>query len=75
MNEFIAALPIIEKGSKGEVVTLLQKCLQKLGYYTDSIDGNAGNNTYKAIVAFEKANGIGQDGRFGPKCWTKLIVG
>ena len=70
---FAEAMPVIKKGSKGDTVTLLQKMLKDLGFYTDTIDGQAGSNTVKAIKAAQKAWGIKVDGYFGPDSWTTAI--
>ena len=42
---------------------VLQKLLKKQGYYTGKIDGMLGNNTRKAIRAFQQKNGIRADGK------------
>ena len=46
-------------------VHALQLALQKLGYYTDKLDGNYGENTTKAVKKFQKANGLSADGAAG----------
>lgn len=69
----IKSLPIIQNDSKGEVVTILQKTLKALGFYTGTIDGVAGAMTVTAIKAAQKAWGITVDGSFGPNSWTKLL--
>ena len=66
-------LPEISKGDTGEMVRLLQNCLRAAGYYEDTIDGSAGNNTDKAIRAFQMAAGLDADGHFGKKSWTALL--
>ena len=66
-------LPEISKGDTGEMVRLLQNCLRAAGYYEDTIDGSAGNNTDKAIRAFQMAAGLDVDGYFGKKSWTALL--
>lgn len=40
----------------------LQKRLQRLGYYDGKIDGNIGSGSREAIMAFQKRNGMKQDG-------------
>lgn len=71
ISKFATYLPSISKGKTGDMVTLLQKCLKELGYYDDSIDGSAGNNTDSAIKAYQKAIGESADGVF--KHWDKII--
>lgn len=75
MNKFISFLPVIQKGSTGDCVKLLQNCLTILGFYYDAVDGSAGPNTAKAIKAYQTAAGLSPDGFFGPKSWTKLLIG
>ncbi len=43
----------------------LQLALQKLGYYTDKLDGNYGDNTTAAVKKFQNANGLHADGAAG----------
>ncbi|MBQ9263351.1 MAG: peptidoglycan-binding protein [Clostridia bacterium] len=40
----------------------LQQALKELGFYTGKVDGMFGNGTRKAVLAFQKANGIRQTG-------------
>ena len=53
---------VISSGSQGAAVKKLQARLKELGYYTGSIDGSAGSATVKAIKAFQKKNGLSQNG-------------
>ena len=53
-------------GSSGEEVKTLQTKLKRWGYYTGSIDGVFGSGTKKAVIAFQKKNGLTPDGRVGP---------
>lgn len=50
----------------------IQTSLKNAGYYTGAIDGKIGNNTKKAIKAFQEANGLRADGVIGQKTWLKL---
>lgn len=38
-----------------------------------TVDGKYGNNTKKAVAAFQGANGMSTNGKMGPKTWKKLI--
>lgn len=58
--------PTLKVGSSGDAVRLLQ---QKLGV---TADGAFGPITKRAVVAFQKANGLVQDGIVGPMTWAKL---
>ncbi len=53
-------------GSRGSDVSLLQKDLTGLGFYTNSIDGWFGQKTYDAVVSFQKSQGLKTDGLVGP---------
>lgn len=70
---------LIKKGVKGDDVAELQDALVSLGfglgkYGTDKngIDGNCGNATVDAIMAFQTKYGLEPDGIFGPKSLAEL---
>jgi peptidoglycan hydrolase-like protein with peptidoglycan-binding domain len=50
----------------------IQLALAKAGFYTGAIDGKIGPKTKKAIVDFQKANGLKADGKVGPRTWAAL---
>ena len=50
----------------------MQKKLKELGYYKGSADGDFGPATEKAVMAFQKANGLTADGKAGSKTLAKL---
>ncbi len=50
----------------------MQKKLKNLGYYTGSIDGDYGSGTKKAVLAFQKKNGLSQTGNVNSKTLSKL---
>ncbi|MFL0253007.1 N-acetylmuramoyl-L-alanine amidase [Clostridium neuense] len=64
----IAACPLLENGSKGDVVKWVQK---KLGL---NADGIFGNDTKQAVINFQKTNGLDADGEIGKMTWTKLLT-
>lgn len=66
--------PTLRKGSRGDWVTILQNRLIMRGYDCGSkgADGVYGDATVKAVKAFQKANGLTQDGVTGPKTWAAL---
>ena len=47
--------------------------LNALGYDCGSVDGIFGSKTKAAVMAFQKANGLGADGIVGPLTWGKLV--
>ena len=50
----------------------IQTCLKNAGFYSGIVDGKIGDQTKKAISAFQQANGLGADGVIGKKTWSKL---
>lgn len=50
----------------------IQTALKNAGFYTGAIDGKIGSKTKKAILEFQKANGLIADGKVGPKTWGVL---
>jgi peptidoglycan hydrolase-like protein with peptidoglycan-binding domain len=52
-------------GTKGDKVAALQKRLKDLGYYSGQATGLYGQATQKAVVYFQKLNGMTQDGIAG----------
>ncbi|MFH1189871.1 MAG: peptidoglycan-binding domain-containing protein [Candidatus Omnitrophota bacterium] len=50
----------------------IQKALKAAGFYTGAIDGKIGPRTKKAIIDFQKANGLKADGKVGPKTLAAL---
>lgn len=49
-------------GDKGSAVKAVQKRLKTLGYLSGSVDGDYGSGTKKAVIAFQKNNGLKQTG-------------
>ena len=64
--------PMVYRGSRGDAVRKLQELLNKKGFDCGAVDGIFGSKTYAAVVAFQKANGLGADGIVGPLTWGKL---
>lgn len=63
--EQVTPEPALHNGSQGEKVWKLQERLQELGYYTDAVDGQFGQGTKDAVIAFQKKNGLDADGYAG----------
>lgn len=68
----VVGRPMVSYGSRGDVVRKLQELLNALGYDCGSVDGIFGSKTKAAVLAFQKANGLGVDGIVGPLTWAKL---
>ena len=56
----------LESGSTGEQVKTLQNRLKELGYYHGNVDGNFGEGTETAVMAFQQNNNLTVDGKAGP---------
>ncbi|WP_310603870.1 peptidoglycan-binding protein, partial [Anaerosporobacter sp.] len=52
----------LSRGSTGEKVKKLQENLLYLGYNPKGVDGKFGSDTEKAVLAFQKVNGLTQSG-------------
>lgn len=67
----------LSKGSKGQAVKSMQLLLIGNGYSCGDAgaDGDFGDATKGAVMAFQKRNRLTQDGICGVKTWTKLING
>ena len=59
-------------GSSGKQVKILQNRLIVLGYLTGEADGEFGMATQDAVAAFQKRNGLENDGVAGPTTLTRL---
>ncbi len=57
---------------RSNYVRWLQDCLNLLGYNCGSVDGWYGNNTKKAVQAYQRANHLGVDGVFGDETHTMI---
>lgn len=63
--------PVLSKGSKGSWVKTLQGRLVIKGYKI-AIDGDFGEMTKQAVIAFQGECGLVKDGIVGSKTWEKL---
>ena len=70
--ELTRILKLTSPNMRGEDVRWAQERLNELGYNCGTPDGIFGPNTDKAVKAFQRANGLSQDGDIGPKTWAKL---
>ena len=66
-NKIEVQLPVIQKGSKGTAVSMLQAMLGT------KADGDFGNDTETSLKAFQKNVKIIADGICGTDSWTKVI--
>lgn len=64
---------ILRRGDSNVAVQAMQQRLVELGYLTGKADGIFGVQTYRALVAFQKANRLSADGVAGSLTLTALI--
>jgi len=68
-----ASRPTLRLGAHGSAVVTLQQRLAALHYFdVRTADGVFGPNTYHAVIAFQKVQGLARDGVVGPVTWAKL---
>ncbi len=67
---FIALAPdakaTVYWGSRGSEVRTVQTKLKQWGYFSGTVDGVFGQETYNAVVSFQRKNGLTADGVAGP---------
>lgn len=66
---------ILKNGCEGDDVKQLQTNLIRLGYSCGSygIDGDFGDATELAVIAFQKDHGLSVDGQYGPKSHAAML--
>lgn len=69
----IAQARIIYWGNRGEDVRAVQEKLKRWGYYRGAADGIYGKETYRAVIHFQRKNGLKADGAVGDR--TKKALG
>jgi peptidoglycan hydrolase-like protein with peptidoglycan-binding domain len=69
-----AADGTLRLGEEGDAVMALQQRLVELGYWMGEPDGNYGQLTRQAVMAFQKVEGLGRDGVAGPITQERLAV-
>lgn len=62
-------------GDKGQLVVRIQQRLMDLGYYTYKPTGSYQQVTRRAVLSYERAAGIKQDGRITPEEQDELFSG
>lgn len=61
-------------GSRGETVRRVQQKLRQWGYYDGAVDGVFGQETYDAVVYFQRKNGLAADGVAGDKTLAAMGI-
>lgn len=64
--------PLVSIGSVGQYVLVLQDALNVLGYTGSGLDGVFGSGTRGAVIRFQRAQGLDQDGIVGCNTWERL---
>lgn len=67
-----AACPTLRKGSKNDVVKVLQALLVCNGYPKAYVDGDYGSGTYDAVKSYQKKKWLIADGIAGKNTFAKL---
>ncbi len=58
---------VLKQGSRGDTVRKIQQRLKNWGYYKGSVDGIYGAQTRRAVISFQRKNGLVADGIAGNK--------
>ena len=71
----ISGLPELRRGDKGEVVRAAQILLngRKCSVGAYGSDGDFGPATEAAVLAYQRRNGLDDDGIIGPATWAALL--
>ncbi len=67
-----ASYRILRLRDKGDDVRKMQQRLKDLGYLSGNVDGSFGNQTYRAVLTFQRYNNLARDGVAGPMTLTVL---
>ncbi len=70
--EEMVGVAILRQGSTGSEVKEVQRRLKLWGYYNGSVDGVFGAGTKKAVITFQKKNGLTADGVVGQSTYKAL---
>lgn len=73
----VTGLPLLRYGDKGECVRSAQLLLIGRVYSCGrcGADGEIGQDTFNAVIAYQRACGLQQDGIIGAQTWARLIGG
>lgn len=72
VEETATAAAVLRQGATGGEVKEVQRRLKLWGYYNGSVDGVFGAGTKKAVMAFQKKNGLTADGVVGKSTYKAL---
>ena len=72
VQETVVTAAVLRQGSTGGEVKEVQRRLKNWGYYSGSVDGIFGSGTKKAVISFQKKNGLTADGVVGKATYKAL---
>ena len=72
IESVVLPVAVLKAGSRGSEVKEVQRRLKQWGYYNGSVDGVFGVGTKKAVIAFQKKNGLTADGVVGKATYKAL---
>jgi N-acetylmuramoyl-L-alanine amidase len=67
-------LPSLALGARGSSVLALERRLAELHYALRGVDGAYGSDTFEAVLAFQKVNGLPRTGGVEPWLWRRLAL-
>lgn len=67
-------LPSLRPGARGPSVLALERRLAELRYALRRVDSVYGQDTFEAVLAFQKVNGLPRTGRVEPGFWRRLAA-
>lgn len=71
--KFSLNVRVLQYGMQGDDVKALQYALAGRGLYESGFDGHFGPGTKRAVMAFQKSEGLDVDGSCGPATRRKLL--
>ncbi|MDC0700419.1 spore cortex-lytic enzyme [Clostridium sp. D33t1_170424_F3] len=73
-NQNSSVQTLSKVGSTGQEVRQIQTLLKEYGVYSGEVDGIYGSATKKAVIAFQKYNGLTADGIAGEQTLRKMGI-
>lgn len=71
----VVELPEVRMGSESYAVSTLQLLLNSAGFGCGEVDGEFGTLTHNAVLKFQRARGLDDDGIVGKMTWGRLLRG
>lgn len=64
---------VLKEGAKGMKAIDIKRVQRAAGMPEKDVDGKYGPKTTKAVKAYQKRQGLSQDGRVGPNTWNRMF--